>query len=161
MVCHQAAASFRLQAQAERNFGILSTEGDHIPENRSTLVTPDRSDKEIFDASRSCADMRRRTRWHWVRWYPINSASLGVARSFWHLQSSSETNFRFGAINAFRISFAVESALAFAAKASILASMAVNSTVFSSSYCFLAVGLRRRVSPRKRSFTILRTFPSK
>lgn len=46
MVCHQAATSFRLQAQAERNFGILSTEGDHVPANRSTLVTPDRSDEE-------------------------------------------------------------------------------------------------------------------
>ena len=128
--------------------------------------------RKRFDASRSHSGMRWRTRWNWVRWYPINSASSGLARSllgwsFWHLQSSSETSFRFCAINVFRLSFAVESVLAFAAKASISSSMAVNSGVFSSSYCFLAgsacynSGLRYRVSSRKRLLTILRTFPSK
>ena len=46
MVCHQAAVSSRLQARAERKFSILLTEGDYVPEDRSTLITPDRSDEE-------------------------------------------------------------------------------------------------------------------
>jgi hypothetical protein len=46
MICHQASAFFGLQARAERNLGLLSTERDHIAEDRATLITPDESDEE-------------------------------------------------------------------------------------------------------------------
>ena len=128
--------------------------------------------RKRLDARRSRSGIRRRTRWNWVRWYPIKTASSGLASILpgccsWHLWSSSETSFRFCAINALRMPLAMESVLAIGAKALISSSMAVNSRLFSSSYCFLAgsachsSGLRCRVIPRKRSFTILRSLPSK
>lgn len=46
MIGHQATASFRLQARAERNFGILLTKSDHVAENSSILITSDRNDEE-------------------------------------------------------------------------------------------------------------------
>ncbi len=46
MVCHQATALLRLQARTEGNLSILSTERDHIAEDKATLITPDRSDEE-------------------------------------------------------------------------------------------------------------------
>lgn len=78
-----------------------------------------------------------------MRWYPIKTASSRLASNLpgycsWHLRSSSETSFRFCAINVLRLSLAVESVLTVGAKALISSSMAMNSGVFSSSYCFLA-----------------------
>ncbi len=46
MICHQATALLRLQARTEGNLGILSTERDHIAEDRATLITSDGSDEE-------------------------------------------------------------------------------------------------------------------
>ena len=46
MLCHQATALLRFQPRTEGNLGILSTERDHIAEDRATLVTPDGSDEE-------------------------------------------------------------------------------------------------------------------
>ena len=46
VIGHQATASFRLQAWAERNFGILLIKNDHVAEDRSILITSNRSDEE-------------------------------------------------------------------------------------------------------------------
>ena len=46
MTCHRAGAFFGLQARAEGDLGLLSTECDHIAEDRATLITPDGSDEE-------------------------------------------------------------------------------------------------------------------
>ena len=71
-----------------------------------------------------------------LRWYPITSASTEGAKSlvgcsFWYLRGSSE-NSSIMCHQHFRQSFAVESIVAFAAKAS-------NSELSSGSYGFLAM----------------------